>query len=67
MSYTPEDQLFEKPIEKLLEGIKEFDEVVDKRFESNDWSEDHIKTIEELSLDLKRIRRRLHKLKNETR
>lgn len=71
MSYTPDDQKFENPIKKILEGIKEFDSVVDKRMEANEdkneWSKEHILEINELSVDLMRMRVRLKKLQSENR
>lgn len=74
MSYTPEDQLLEPSLEKILEGIEEFNNAFTKRLEANDgsngpkeWSDEHIDELAEISAKFQTFKVKLTKLKRETR
>ena len=67
MSYRPDDQALEPSIEKLLECISEFRNATLCRLEdTGEWSQDHLKEINDLSIDLIRFESSLFKLKGET-
>lgn len=66
MGYRPDDQALVEPIEVILQGMKDFDDAVDKRNESGDWQEEHLKEINDLSVELKRLKFSLVKIKQET-
>ena len=71
MSYTPEDQLLEPSLEKILEGIEEFNNAFTKRLEANDgsnghkeWSDEHIDELAEISAKFQTFKVKLTKLKS---
>lgn len=66
MSYRAPEQDLEEPIDDIINGIDKFDKAVDKRVESNEWQQEHLVEISELSLQLRRIKFSLVKLKHET-
>lgn len=59
------DQSLEKPIDKIVEGIRGFRAATVKRMESHDWSIEHTKELDKASLTLLKIERLLLKLKSE--
>ena len=65
MGYRPDDQSLEDPIDDMLKGIEAFNKAVDKRAESQEWDDDHIKEIQDTSLELTKIKFTLVKLKQE--
>lgn len=66
MSYRAPEQALEEPIDKILNGIAEYDAAVDKRIESGEWKKDHCDEIADISLALRRIAMRLRKVKAHT-
>lgn len=67
MSYTPENQRLHPSIEKILEGIEEFQEAVNNRVNnSSEWKNVHLHEITELSIELIKLKLKLNILHNET-
>lgn len=48
MGYRPDDQALETPIENILKGIKNFDSATNKRISSREWSDEHIKELNDI-------------------
>ena len=65
MSIRPENQSLKPACEKLLAGIKEFTDAVGYRLDA-DWTEEHLKEIDEINQGLIALRARINKVKNET-
>lgn len=65
MSYRPQEQSIEDPLRKILEGIVELDAAARKRAESRDWAEEHLEELDQLNIDLLRLRRRMIKMADE--
>lgn len=69
MSYRPddtEDQALKPSIDKILEGIEEFNEAATKRIKSNDWLDSHRSELNIIRKQLMDIELKLAKLKKET-
>jgi len=66
MGYRPEYQAINPPVEKILEGIEDFDAAAKKRAESNEWSEEHITKLNELRKKLFELQIELEALFKET-
>ena len=68
MSYTPENQLLEPSLEKIIEGIDEFNSAAMERIkDSTEWKDEHIDELQELIGEFIRMRRKLSILKEEVR
>ena len=65
MGYRPDSQSLKPSASKILEGIIEFRTSVLNRFDADEWSEDHLKEISELSNDLIEFESRLFKIKHD--
>ena len=66
MSYRPEDQSLEGPIDDILVGISNFREAVKKRMESEDFANKHTTEIDILSCELLKHERQLINIKKDT-
>ena len=66
MSYTPEDQLLKEPLTHLIDSIKEVRVVILNRFESDEWSAEHIEELEEFLMTLGSLSRAAKLLRKET-
>ena len=66
MTYRPPNQALEEPIEKILEGVKEFDSAVDERIENGDFIVEHLEEIDDLRHDLNKLKIRLSKIRKDT-
>lgn len=66
MSYRDPKQSLEGPIDKILEGIEEFNAAVEERFRSGEWPEDHITEIVMIGKELFAQKFDLLKVKKET-
>lgn len=61
MSYTPEDQNLEAPARKILEGIKEYSDALDKRLENKEaWQEAYLLKWVAVRADLLQVATRLN-------
>ena len=69
VSYTPEDQYLEPSLEKILEGIKEFNEAAQKRTEAgrSEWKQSHLDELRDLRIKFIMLEAELTKLKDEVR
>jgi hypothetical protein len=63
VSYTPDDQLLTKPIEDTVAGIDAMHSAIQERSaHASEWTPEHLNEIEELDIDLMRLRQRLVRL-----
>lgn len=67
MSYTPDDQLLEEPIDRLLKAIDEVQSVCTARIRSGDWKQAHIDEINGLRNNLNDLEIQLRDLMRKTR
>ncbi len=71
MSYDrPREQSLEEPLNKLLESlsreeIRGLREAIDEREESGDWNKDHIEDLNDLLIDVRRLKSKIRKLSND--
>lgn len=66
MSYRAENQELETPIQNILDGIKIFNERVNKRIENGDWQPEHILKLNKIRKELFDIQIELEEVKRET-
>lgn len=71
MSYTPENQLLEPSLTKILEGIEEFNAAFTKRLQANEntqltWDDKHIDELAEISAGFQLLKVKLTKIKSST-
>lgn len=52
MGYTPEEENIQDPIEKILEGIKEFQDASDKRLDNDEYKDIHKHDLKNMKKDL---------------
>jgi hypothetical protein len=63
MSYTSTDQLLAPAIEKIIEGINEFDDAARQRvLNPETWKHDHLVELVDLQIALAHLRLRLSTL-----
>ncbi len=66
MSFIPNNQALEPSLTKMIEGISEFREASLNRMKDNyEWSDHHLKKINDLSMKLISFEAILYKLKIE--
>lgn len=66
MSYRPENQALENPIDTILCGFKSFNTAVENRIESGEWKDSHIIELNELRKKFNDLQVDLEKLKRDT-
>lgn len=66
MGYRPDKESLEDPINSIIVGVKEFDSAVNSRIEAGDWTDEHIKRIDEIRIKLNELKTKLVILKEET-
>lgn len=66
MSYRPDNQALEEPIDNLLKAVEFFQKQSQNRIESDDWSEEHIDQLVSLKKDLLDLQVRLLRLRSQT-
>jgi len=62
MSYRPDSQSIREPLNKILEGISEFDQAVQERLKSGEFIPQHEVEISELDNRLHRLKHTMLKL-----
>ena len=45
MSYRPDNQSLEKPGQKIMEGVEEFESAVMERIRSGEWKDSHVEEL----------------------
>ena len=70
MSYRPDSQSLNIPLEVLLEAlsrenINALADAIDERDDSNEWKKDHIDDMNSLLLDVRQLRNRLKRAAND--
>lgn len=66
MSYRPDNQALTEPIEKTLEGMKEFESAVICRMSAGNWKDSHIHELVEIMNILNTAKFRLLKVRMDT-
>lgn len=66
MAYRPQNEALEEPIDKILQGIQEYNNAVDRRIKSNEWTIKHINQINATRLRLLAIQIELVQIKADT-
>jgi hypothetical protein len=59
----PDEQALKPSLSKINEGIHEFRQAVLARIESNDWQDDHLRELDNLSLSLLKYQKNIINLK----
>ena len=65
MGYRPPEESLEQPLSDMLNGIEDFNKAVDKRIDSQEYKDEHIKELQDAVLELTKIKFTLVKLKQE--
>ena len=67
MSYTPDNQLLEGALERFILASEDVRERMQNRLDADDWSDEHIEELHNITQKLYGLELRLRKLKKETR
>lgn len=66
MGYRPQEQSLIEPIDKILEGVDEFEKATKKRIESKEWQTEHIEHLNNFRKQFLDLSFQLRKLQEET-
>ena len=66
MSYRPENQSIEDPAREIIESIDSFEDAVEERIKSGEWSPDHIDKLTVFAGELANMKYRLMQLAEKT-
>ena len=65
MSYTPENQKIHHHVESIIDGIDNLCGAIRERVDHPDnWGDDHLQDIADMSIDLQRMRFRLKRFQS---
>lgn len=69
MGYRPDDQSLEKPLNRIIEvldsALPELEKVINNRAESREWKDSHIEELNQIIIDVFKLKILLKRIESE--